>query len=174
MTLSRFTLMCTCPMQCWKLTKTPRASEGYQFCRSTPGNLYHVSWAVFQLYQPHGVQQCFPVANVHVHCKQVKVCMSKANLILCTSYHLPSNGTGSCCQPLFCPISHLFSQLLDLIKEFYHKCYGVHPTADMLTHLKRELIHASLWLIFHGSFADAQNNGQITWCADDIIRCWLL
>ena len=67
-----------------------------------------------------------------------------------------------------------FPQLPDSIKEFYHECYGVYPTADMLAHLKRELIHASLRLIFRGSFADAQNNGRITRCADDIVRRWLL
>ena len=67
-----------------------------------------------------------------------------------------------------------FSQLPDSIKEFYYQCHGVYPTADVLAHLKRELIHASLRLIFRGSFADAQNNGQITRCADDIVRRWLL
>ena len=50
----------------------------------------------------------------------------------------------------------------------------MYPTADTLAHLKRELIHASLCLVFRGSFADAQNNGQVTRCADDIIRRWLL
>jgi hypothetical protein len=44
----------------------------------------------------------------------------------------------------------------------------------MLTHLKRELIHGSLRLIFGGSFADAQNNGRITQCADDVWRRWFL
>ena len=44
----------------------------------------------------------------------------------------------------------------------------------MLAHLKRELIHASLRLVFHGSFSDAQKNGRITRCADDIVRRWVL
>jgi hypothetical protein len=65
-------------------------------------------------------------------------------------------------------------QLPDSIKEFYHEHYGVYPTDSVLAHLKRELIHASLRLIFHGPFADAQKNGQITRCADDIVRRWLL
>ena len=65
-------------------------------------------------------------------------------------------------------------QLPDSIKEFYHGCYGVYPTADMLAHLKRELIHGSLRLIMGGSFADAQNNGRVTRCADDILRRWFL
>jgi hypothetical protein len=66
------------------------------------------------------------------------------------------------------------SQLPDSIKEFYHKCYGKYPTADMLTHLKRELVHSSLRLIFGASFADAQNNGRITQCADEVWRHWFL
>ena len=68
----------------------------------------------------------------------------------------------------------MFSQLPDSIKEFYHACYKVYPTADMLAHLKRELIHGSLRLILGGSFADAQNNGRITRCADEILRRWFL
>ena len=58
--------------------------------------------------------------------------------------------------------------------EFYRKHYDVDPSADMLAHLKRELTHGSLRLIFQGSFADAQNNGRITMCADEIVRRWLL
>ena len=61
-----------------------------------------------------------------------------------------------------------------LVPSVYHQCHGVYPTADMLTHLKRELTHASLRLIFRGSFADTQNNGRITRCADDVVRRWLL
>ena len=68
----------------------------------------------------------------------------------------------------------LCSQLPDSIKEFYYEHYEVYPAADMLAHLKQELIHASLWLVFHGSFADAQKNGWITRCADDIVRHWVL
>lgn len=63
-------------------------------------------------------------------------------------------------------------QLPDSIKEFYHKCYGAYPTADMLTHLKRELAHGCLRLILGGSVADAQNNGRVARCADEVLRRW--
>jgi len=67
-----------------------------------------------------------------------------------------------------------FLQLPDTINEFYMEHYGTTPSADMLAHLKRELIHGALRLIVGGTFADAQNNGRITECADGILRRWLL
>ena len=70
--------------------------------------------------------------------------------------------------------SHFFIQLPDTIKEFYHEQYGVYPNADMIAHLKRELIHGSLRLIFGGAFADAKKNGRISLCADEILRRWFL
>ena len=65
-------------------------------------------------------------------------------------------------------------QLPDSIKEFYHEHYQSPPSADMLAHLKRELAHGCLRLILGGSFADAQKNGRITQCADEILRRWFL
>jgi len=44
----------------------------------------------------------------------------------------------------------------------------------MLAHLKRELIHGSLRLVFGGGFADAKKNGRVTLCADDVLRRWIL
>lgn len=52
--------------------------------------------------------------------------------------------------------------------------YGTTPSADMLAHLKRELIQGALRLIVGGTFADAQNNGRTTECADGILRRWFL
>jgi len=66
------------------------------------------------------------------------------------------------------------AQLPDTIKEFYHKHYGVYPNADMIAHLKRELIHGSLRLVLGGAFADAKKNGRITQCADELLRRWFL
>lgn len=54
------------------------------------------------------------------------------------------------------------------------KHYNTTPSADMLAHLKRELIHGALRLLFGGTFADAQKNGRITKCGDDIWRQWFL
>ena len=65
-------------------------------------------------------------------------------------------------------------QLPDTIKEFYQQHYGVDPTADMLTHLGRELIHGVLRLILGGSFADARKNPRTTKCGDGVLRRWLL
>ena len=75
---------------------------------------------------------------------------------------------------IFQPLSHSCLQLPDSIKHTYYKFYGVHPTADMIAHLKRELTHGCLRLILGGSFADAQKNGRITRCADEILRRWFL
>ena len=66
------------------------------------------------------------------------------------------------------------SQLPDSIKEFYFEHYGEYPSAQMLAHLKRELIHGSLRLVFGGAFADAKKNGRTTLCADNILRRWFL
>lgn len=65
-------------------------------------------------------------------------------------------------------------QLPDTIKEFYFKHYNTYPNADMIAHLKRELIHGSLRLVVGGAFADAKKNGRITKCADDVLRRWFL
>ena len=40
-----------------------------------------------------------------------------------------------------------FLQLPDTINEFYMEHYGTTPLADMLTHLKQELIQVALRLI---------------------------
>ena len=50
----------------------------------------------------------------------------------------------------------------------------MYPNADMIAHLKRELIHGSLRLVFGGAFVDAKKNGRVTRCADDVLRRWFL
>ena len=65
-------------------------------------------------------------------------------------------------------------QLPDSIKEFYQKHYGIDPTAEMLTHLGRELTHAVLRLILSGSFADAHKHNRCVKCGDNVWRRWLL
>jgi hypothetical protein len=69
---------------------------------------------------------------------------------------------------------HPFPQLPDSIKEFYRKHYNTDPTADMLTHLGRELTHAVLRLVLGGSFADAHKHSRRVKCGDCIWRRWLL
>jgi hypothetical protein len=46
------------------------------------------------------------------------------------------------------------------------------PSANIFAHLKQELIHGALWLIMGGTFANTQNNGQITKCRDNIWQWW--
>ena len=65
-------------------------------------------------------------------------------------------------------------QLPDSIKEFYREHYQTDPTAEMLTHLGRELTHAVLRLILGGSFANAHKKCQHVKCGDDVWRRWLL
>lgn len=65
-------------------------------------------------------------------------------------------------------------QLPDTIKEFYYEHYETYPNADMLAHLKRELVHGALRLVLGGSVADAKKNGRTTLCADDVLRRWFL
>ena len=48
------------------------------------------------------------------------------------------------------------------------------PTADMLTHLGRELIQGVLRLILGGLFADAHKNCRRVKCGDGVFRRWLL
>ena len=50
----------------------------------------------------------------------------------------------------------------------------MYPNADMLTHLKWELIHGALQLVLGGAFVDTKKNGRITRCADEILRRWFL
>lgn len=68
----------------------------------------------------------------------------------------------------------VYSQLPDTIKEFYKEQYSVYLNADMLAHLKHELIHGSLRLVLGGMFADAKKNGRVTQCADEVLRRWFL
>ena len=77
---------------------------------------------------------------------------------------------------LYSPFNHIsqFTQLPDSIKEFYFKHYGIYPNADMLAHLKRELIHGALRLILGGTCSDAKKNGWTTLCADEVLRRWFL
>lgn len=77
---------------------------------------------------------------------------------------------------LIAPANHpiTFLQLPDMINEFYMEQYNTAPSTDMLAHLKWELIHGALRLILGGTFADAQKNGRVTKCGDEILRRWFL
>lgn len=64
--------------------------------------------------------------------------------------------------------------LPDTIKEFYQKHYKRDPSAEMLTHLGRELTHGVLRLILGGTVADAHKNPRRVRCGDNVLRRWLL
>ena len=64
------------------------------------------------------------------------------------------------------------AQIDDKFSEFYMKTYHRLPTAEVVTFVKRELIHRVLRLMFGGRFSEAHEHGIITECADRMIRRW--
>jgi hypothetical protein len=58
----------------------------------------------------------------------------------------------------------------DDFADAYKKEFGVAPTADVLTHCKRELIHAVIELILQGRFAEAYREGIIIEFPDGVKR----
>ena len=63
------------------------------------------------------------------------------------------------------------SQLLDLIQDLYKEIYGTVANSDILTFLKRELVHAIWSLLLDDDFINAYIFGIIILCADGIERC---
>ena len=64
------------------------------------------------------------------------------------------------------------TQIDDKFSEFYMKTYHRVPPAEVVTHVKRELVHSVLRLMFGGRFSEAHERGVITECADRIARLW--
>jgi hypothetical protein len=58
------------------------------------------------------------------------------------------------------------------VAEKYQEAYGITPTKDMLTHLKRELVQAIWVLLLTPKFMEAYGKGMVLVCADNIKR-WL-
>ncbi len=50
------------------------------------------------------------------------------------------------------------------------KVTGKHPTADTITHCRRELMHKVLSLIFDQEFSAIHQDGIVIKCADGIMR----
>ncbi|KAF9647355.1 hypothetical protein BDM02DRAFT_3098315, partial [Thelephora ganbajun] len=65
-----------------------------------------------------------------------------------------------------------FLQLDDEFSDFYMKEYHKVPPAEILTYVKRELVHRVLRLMFSGRFCEAHDHGIVTECADWIARRW--
>lgn len=64
------------------------------------------------------------------------------------------------------------AQIDDKFSEFYMKTYHRVPPSEVITHVKRELVHRVLMLMFGGRFSEAHERGIITECADRIARLW--
>ena len=62
------------------------------------------------------------------------------------------------------------SQLPDLIQDLYKEIYGTAANSDVLTFLKRELVHAIWSLLLDDDFINAYIFGIIVLCADGIER----
>ena len=63
-----------------------------------------------------------------------------------------------------------FDQVPDNFADAYKKEFGIAPMADVMTHCKRELIHAVIELILQGRFAEAYTEGIIIEFPDGIKR----
>ncbi|KAF7374197.1 GLOBIN domain-containing protein [Mycena sanguinolenta] len=63
-----------------------------------------------------------------------------------------------------------FPSLPDSIKDFYRNLYKVAPSADVLAHLKRELIHAVWDMLLTPEFIHAYIHGIVVKCYDGIER----
>lgn len=61
-------------------------------------------------------------------------------------------------------------KLPDEIQDAYMKHFGEPATAEVLTHLKRDLIHAIYMLLLDDEFIEAYKNGILIRCSDRITR----
>jgi hypothetical protein len=73
---------------------------------------------------------------------------------------------------LFCLLKFLLtiSQIPDWIQDVYKEIYGTVANKDVLTFLKRELVHAIWCLLINDDFINAYTFGIIVLCADGIER----
>ena len=65
-------------------------------------------------------------------------------------------------------------QIDDSIQDFYQLTFGKPATGDVLTHLKRELMHAIWRILLDDEFMDAYANGILIELSDGIQRCLFL
>lgn len=61
-------------------------------------------------------------------------------------------------------------QLPDSIKDFYRDKFGFAPSADIMAHLKRELMHGIWDLLLSPEFIHAYVHGIVVKCYDGIER----
>jgi hypothetical protein len=65
---------------------------------------------------------------------------------------------------------YYYFQLDDTIQDFYQKEFGKAATGDVLTHLRRELMHSIWRLLLDDEFMDAYQNGFVIIFPDGISR----
>lgn len=70
---------------------------------------------------------------------------------------------------VFLAVSHPF-KLPDSLKDFYNQTFGFAPSADMMAHLKRELMHAIWDLLLTPEFIHAYVHGIVVRCYDGVER----
>ena len=67
-------------------------------------------------------------------------------------------------------LTSCFAQLPDDFQEYYRSVYGKSASHDVLTHLRREIMHAIISLLFDEAFLDAYREGFLFLCMDDVTR----
>ena len=61
-------------------------------------------------------------------------------------------------------------QLPDTFHDWYLSLTGEGPPAELLTHCRRELMHAVLRIVMDASFVDAYHHGIVLKCGDGVTR----
>jgi hypothetical protein len=61
-------------------------------------------------------------------------------------------------------------QLPDHFSDWFKDLTGQSPSAEALTHCRRELMHAIWRLLLHGEFIEACKHGIVVLCPDSISR----
>ncbi|KAF7431003.1 hypothetical protein PC9H_006718 [Pleurotus ostreatus] len=110
-----------------------------------------------------------------------------AIMLYSDSTHLASFGTASAwpiylsfgneskyvrCKPSTGSCQHLayIPKLPDTFFEFVHNLTGEGPTTELLTHARRELMHAVWRKLLDDDFIHAYNHGMVIQCADGVFR----
>ena len=63
-----------------------------------------------------------------------------------------------------------FQQLPDSFNDWYLQLMGSAPSADLLTHCRRELFHAVWRILLDDEFLEAYKHGIVIQCADGVFR----
>jgi len=107
------------------------------------------------------------MADILICGESIQVHTIKANIKLCSPPHVYPKGKLS----LFSIISKPnTNKLVDTIQDAYRNEFGKPATAAVLTHCKRELMHAIWCHLLDDKFMEAYINGMLVECVDGIVR----